>query len=135
MKLRIVELIGEHRARLSPAGRELWLSTEQLIETSQPGDDIVPALVESGQQWLNLSLEDRRICSVLGTLFMGLRASDLAQDRSGAVVANKFRRGTIIKAAHKRATAEGRTVPSEPDMTLDEALDLLAEPYSPNAGA
>ena len=129
-KLQLVELIEEQRTKLSPAGRELWLSAEKLIETSRPSDnteDLERAQLETLQQSRDLPVTDQLIWETLTTLFLGLRASDLAEDRWGAEIADKFRTGFIIRVAHERATAEGRTVLPEPDMSLDEALDLLAE--------
>ena len=131
LKLQIVELIGDHRARLSPAGKAQW-EAAQLLETSRPGTDNTTAMAESLQKAGDLPQVDQIIWGVLTTLFLGLHATDLAEDRWGTEVADKFRTGFIIKAAHERATAEGRTVLPEPDMTLDEALVLLAEDYSPN---
>ncbi len=134
-EVRIVELIGVQRARLSPEGRELWAHAERMIETSLPTDDLVDhdqAMREVLRQTLDLPVSDRVIWKVLGRLFFGLRASSLAEDRWGREVGDKFRRGTVVKAAHERAEAEGRPVPPVDEMTLDEALTLLAEPYSPN---
>ena len=48
-RLKLLELIGDHSSRFSPSGRQLWLSLEQLIETSQPADerdDIMAAIEE-----------------------------------------------------------------------------------------
>ncbi len=137
-ELRIVELIGVQRARMSPAGRELWESVERLIETSRPTDSpevleqAEQAKLEKMQQSLDLPLSDSIIWKVLTRLFLGLHASSVAEDRCGIEVADKFRRATVVKAAHERAEAEGRSVAPVTDMTIDEALTLLAEPYSPD---
>lgn len=134
-ELRIVEIIGQQRARLSPEGKDLWERAERLVETSQPSDD--PEALEASRadllrQAQDLPEADRVIWQVLVGLFFRLRASSLAEDRWGVEVADKFRRGTIIKAAQERAEAEGRTVTPAEDMSMDEALALLAEPYSPD---
>jgi hypothetical protein len=137
-ELRIMELIGEHRARLSPAGRELWENTELLLETSQLTHDPVAfgqqreAAMEKIQQSLDLPKEDQVGWTVLVTLFLGLRASSLAESRWGVGIADKFRTGFVIKAAYEKAVAEGRTVTPEAEMPVDEALALLKAPYSPN---
>jgi hypothetical protein len=133
-RLRIVELIEDYSARLSPEGRELWESLERLIEISPPGDDIESEMWERAQGSLDLPPGDHVVWAVLGALFLGLQASDLAESRWGVQVADKVRRRFVIKAAQERARVEGRTVTPEPEMTVEEALALLAEDYSPNVG-
>jgi hypothetical protein len=109
-----------------------------LIETSQPPDDLEvfdryeKARDERVQQVRHLPRADRVIWVVLSSLFLGLRASSLAEKRWGVETADKFRKGTIVKAAQQRAEVEGRSVPPVEDMTMEEALALLAEPYSPD---
>ena len=132
-RLKLVELIEEQAARLSPAGQELWLRFEQLVETSQPGDDteaIDAAIEEKMRSTLDLPAADRVIWPVLLELVFGLRASDYGEDRWGAEWGPQYRTATVIKAAQEKARAEGR--PVVPD-TLDDALALLAQ-KPPNDG-
>ena len=126
-RLELVELIEDQVARLSPAGQELWLHLEQLVETSQPGDDIETidaAIEERVRNALDLPPVDQVIWTVLFELVLGLRASDYAEARWVLEWGQKFRTATVIKAAQEKASVEGR--PGAPD-TLDDALDLLAQ--------
>ncbi len=126
-RLELVELIGDQVARLSPAGQELWLRLEQLVETSQPGDDIETidaAVAERMRSALELPEVDQVTWTVLVELVFGLRTSDYGEDRWGAEWGQKFRLATVIKAAQEKARVEGR--PFAPD-TRDDALALLAQ--------
>jgi hypothetical protein len=132
-RLKLVELIEDQAARLSPAGQELWLRFEQLVETSQPGDDteaIDAAIEEKMRNALDLPAADRVIWPVLLELVFGLRVSDYGEDTWGAEWGPQYRTAVVIKAAQEKARAEGR--PVVPD-TLDDALALLAQ-KPPNDG-
>jgi hypothetical protein len=135
-ELRVVELIGEHRGRLSLAGRELWDHMELTIETSQPTDDLIAygqrleAVEEKLRRSHDLLREDRSVWAVVFTLFVGLRASEMAEDLWGVETAEKFRAAAGVRAAHRKATYEGRAVAPEAEMIVDEALALLEAPYS-----
>jgi hypothetical protein len=133
-RLKLVELIEEQAARLSPAGQELWLRFEQLVETAQPGDDIETmdaAIVERLRSTLDLPAVDQVIWTVLLELVFGLRASDYGEDRWGAEWGPEFRTATVIKAAQEKARAERR--PVVPD-TLDDAMALLAQKPTNDGG-
>jgi hypothetical protein len=107
------------------------------METSRPTDDanaLHDAQVEAVKQSRSLPPADQVIWRVLAELFFNLRTCSLAEDQWGTKVADKYTRGAIAKAAQERAQAEGRSVTPVEDMTMEEALDLLSEPYSSNFG-
>ncbi len=126
----LVELIEEHLARLTPEGRELWESSERLIETSMPGDDAQPALMKNLLRARDLPEEDRVGWAVLFDLVIGLRLSGEV-DRYGPRWPDALRREAVIMAARNKAKFEERTI--EQDLTLRDALDQLAQPYSPTS--
>lgn len=79
-RLKLLELIGDHSSRFSPSGRQLWLSLEQLIETSQPADerdDIMAAIEEKVRASHDLQPVDQVNWAVVRELFLGLHAQTM----------------------------------------------------------
>ena len=122
-RIRLIELMEDEAARLSPEGRELWEEWEFLVESAPELESRMAREYEITEQIFELPIPEQIVISRLAELLAGLRRSDEAEGRGESGEEHRVR--DVIQAAWLKDQEEGRTI--DPDMTLDQAVARLKE--------
>jgi hypothetical protein len=122
-KFRLIEVIEDQTARLSPEAKELWDQLELLRESvPDPADESrMAGEYEIMERIFELPVHEQFITSQLAELVGGLRAAEEAQRRGESGEEHRVR--SVIKAALLKDRLEGRTIDSH--MTLEGAIARL----------
>jgi hypothetical protein len=122
-KFRLIEVIEDQTARLSPEAKELWEQLELLRESvPDPADESrMAGEYEIMERIFELPVHEQFITSQLAELVGGLRAAEEAQRRGESGEEHRVR--SVIKAALLKDRLEGRTIDSH--MTLEGAIARL----------
>jgi hypothetical protein len=120
-KIRLIELMEDEVARLSPEGRELWEQWEFLVESAPELESRMAREYEITERIFELPVSEQVGISRLAELLAGLRRSDEAEGRGESGEEHQVR--GVIQAAWLKDQEEGRT--TDPDMTLDQAVARL----------
>jgi hypothetical protein len=120
---RLIEVIEDQTARLSPEAKELWEQLELLRESvPDPADESrMAGEYEIMERIFELPVHEQFITSQLAELVGGLRAAEEAQRRGESGEEHRVR--SVIKAALLKDRLEGRTIDSH--MTLEGAIARL----------
>jgi hypothetical protein len=122
-RLRLIELIEDEVAKLSPHGRELWQELEVLVETSPPEENTMLEQVVIAERMAYLPLPDQHAINLLTELYAGLYESYDAENRGESGEAPRDR--SVIRTAMLKDRHEGRQI--DPYMTLEQALARLRD--------
>jgi hypothetical protein len=122
-KIRLIELMEDEAARLSPEGRQLWEEWEFLVESAPELESRMAREYEITERIFELPAPEQTIISRLAELLTGLRKSDEAEGRGESGEEHRVR--GLIYAAWLKDQEEGRTI--DPDMTQDQAVARLKE--------
>lgn len=122
-KIRLIELMENEAARLSPEGRQLWEEWEFLVESAPELESRMAREYEIAERIFELPVPEQIVISRLAELLTGLRKSDEAEGRGESGEGHRVR--GLIHAAWLKDQEEGRTI--DPDMTLDQAVARLKE--------
>jgi len=120
-KIRLIELMEDEAARLSPEGRQLWEEWEFLVESAPELESRMAREYEIAERIFELPAPEQIVISRLAELLTGLRKSDEAEGRGESGEEHRVR--GLIHAAWLKDQEEGRTI--DPDMTLDQAVARL----------
>jgi hypothetical protein len=120
---RLIEVIEDQTARLSPEAKELWEQLELLRESvPDPADESrMAGEYEIMERIFELPVHEQFITSQLAELVGGLRAAEEAQRRGESGEEHRVR--SVINAALLKDRLEGRTIDSH--MTLEGAIARL----------
>ena len=122
-KIRLIELMENGAARLSPEGRELWQEWQLHVESAPDLETRMAREYEITERMFDLPMPEQIAISRLAELLAGLRESDEAEERGETGEEHRVR--GVIQAAWLRDQEEGRE--PDPDMTLDQAIARLNE--------
>jgi hypothetical protein len=122
-KIRLIELMENGAARLSPEGRELWQEWQLHAESAPDLETRMAREYEITERMFDLPMPEQIAISRLAELLAGLRESDEAEERGETGEEHRVR--GVIQAAWLRDQEEGRE--PDPDMTLDQAIARLNE--------
>ena len=122
-KFRLIEVIEDQTARLSPEAKELWEQLELLRESvPDPADESrMAGEYEIMERIFELPMHEQFLTSQLAVLVGGLREAEEAERRGGSGDEHRVR--SVINAALLKDRLEGR--PMDPHMTLDRAIARL----------
>jgi hypothetical protein len=122
-KFRLIEVIEDQTARLSPEAKELWEQLELLRESvPDPADESwMAGEYEIMERIFELPMHEQFVTSQLAELVGGLRAAEEAERRGESGDEHRVR--SVINAALLKDRLEGRTM--DPHMTLDRAIARL----------
>jgi hypothetical protein len=122
-RLRLIELIEAHTARLSGEGRALWEELEFLRESMpDPEDpDRMAREYDLMERIFELPVPEQFMTSRLAELVGGLRASEEAERRGESGDGQRAR--GVINAAMLLDREEGQ--PADEQLTLDRAIARL----------
>ena len=120
-KIRLIELMENEAARLSPEGRELWQEWQLHVESAPDLETRMAREYEITERMFDLPMPEQIAISRLAELLAGLRESDEAEERGETGEEHRVR--GVIQAAWLRDQEEGRE--PNPDMTLDQAIARL----------
>ncbi len=122
-KIRLIELMEDEAARLSPEVRQLWEEWEFLVESAPELESRMAREYEIAERIFELPVPEQTVISRLAELLTGLRKSDEAEGRGESGEEHRVR--GLIHAAWLKDQEEGRMI--DPDMTLDQAVARLKE--------
>jgi len=130
-RIELVELIEEQASKLSPQGRVLWEELEPIAELIAPEEATpetlpppTPEQVETIGRTFELTDSELLIIEQLMELVVGLRSSDLAQNKG--FVGEPSRNRAVIVAASLKDRRESKRVMKP--MTTEQAVARLREP-------
>ena len=122
-KFRLIEVIEDQTARLSPEAKKLWEQLELLRESvPDPADESrMAAEYEIMERIFELPMQEQFLTSQLAELVGGLRGAEEAERRGESGDEHRVR--SVINAALLKDRLEGRSM--DPHMTLYRAIARL----------